>query len=181
MSSPMVSYIMEKTLNRKVVNSLAALLLLLSLPWVFHNGCRPLLFSIERKIDDRMMFSPKNILNTPRIDQYFINNPQLKDHYMGAADFIKSRGCNRVGMHLHEDDWEYPFWVLLRQKNDSYIRIEHVLVSNISSSLINVERFKGFVPCAVISLVTGNANKVVIYGYTYHKAWSSGPVSVMMK
>ena len=73
------------------------------------------------------------------------------------------------------NDWEYPFWPLLRARLGPDFRMEHVLVQNASGRL--VDRALG-PPCAL--LVVGDAfdGAVDWRGRTYVERWRSMPVRV---
>ena len=153
--------------NQKVADLICVILILVSLPWVFHNKSRKLI-------------GAGNIFTVRRIDQYFCNRPNLKDPYIRAIDYVKSKGCSNIGIILGGDNWEYPFFALLQKSNPQGFRIEHVNVNNISSVKYNTYPFDSFDPCAIIS-VGIHDNEVVNKNVVYIKKWSSKPVSVFIK
>lgn len=168
--SPVIAIVLSRISNHKIADFTAVFFILLSLPWVFFNDSRPLIKNFRAsKIE--------NIFNTSRIEQYFRNWPGLKDPYMEAVQFIKSKGCSDVGIILGEDDWEYPFFVLLQKDNTRVFRIEHVNVSNISAIKYNIYPFNDFNPCAIISFKSRQKDRIVNKDTVYVKAWSSTPVA----
>jgi hypothetical protein len=96
---------------------------------------------------------------------------------VGAVQFIKSKGCLDIGIILDEDDWEYPFFVLLQKNTTHMFRIEHVDVNNISSVKYGVYPFNDFNPSAIISLKYGQKDTIVNKDTVYVKEWSSAPVA----
>lgn len=167
--SPVIAIVLSRISNQEIANFIGVFLILSSFPWVFFNYSRPL-------IKDFRTSKIENIFNTSRIEQYFRNWRGFKDPYMEAVQFIKSKGCSDVGIILDEDDWEYPFFVLLQKNNTRVFRIEHVNVNNISAIKYSIYPFNDFNPCAIISLKSGQENKIVNKDTVYVKEWSSGPV-----
>jgi len=82
------------------------------------------------------------------MDQYFRNRPDLKESYSKTARLIQGMRCKDIGLHMGEDDWEYPLWVLMQETSGHAFRIEHVDVANESSKI----PLRNFEPCAVIRI-----------------------------
>jgi len=167
---PFIAIVLSRISNHKISNFIGALFILSSLPWVFFNDSRSFIKNFSGS-------KTENIFNTSRIEQYFRNWPALKDPYMEAVRLIKSKGYSDVGIILGEDDWEYPFFVLLQKNNTRVFRIEHVNVNNISATKYSIYPFNDFNPCAIISLKSGHENKIVNKDTIYVKEWSSAPVA----
>jgi hypothetical protein len=110
-------------------------LVLSAIPWVCFNATRPLV-------------GTESILKKGRVNQYFVNWPDLKEAYLGATRFLRSVNCHNVGLVIGADHWEYPFWILLGNGRQP-IRLEHVRVKD-PSSRISYPR-GAFEPCAVLS------------------------------
>ena len=107
------------------------LLAAISLPYVLANPTRPLI-------------GPRSVLVTERIQQYFANVPDEIETYVQAAGMIHGIGCRQVGLVGVPETREYLLWVTNRAV-DADIRIEHVLVKNLSRRLA-----VDFLPCAVV-------------------------------
>jgi len=168
--SPFIAIVLSRTMSHKITNFIGVFLILTSFPWVFSNDSRPFIKNFRAS-------KSENVFNTSRIEQYFRNWPGLKDPYMGAVQFIKSKGCLDIGIILDEDDWEYPFFVLLQKNTTHMFRIEHVDVNNISSVKYGVYPFNDFNPSAIISLKYGQKDTIVNKDTVYVKEWSSAPVA----
>src|SRR5439155_9792958 len=80
---------------------LALALLAAGLPWALWNETRPIL-------------GDQSVLNTPRLQQYFVNAPELEVPYQWAADRVAQEGCTQVGLVAGPGSIDYPLWVLLR-------------------------------------------------------------------
>jgi len=87
-----------------------------------------------------------SIWKQPATLQYFYKRPALALPSAEISAYVKSTGCRQVGLSNGEDDWEYPWWVLLK---DQHIRLEHVEVGNPSGRL--KYPLGDFDPCIVIA------------------------------
>jgi hypothetical protein len=123
----------------------------------------------------RELLGPDSVLTTPRAVQRFRNHPQLRPVYEAAADVLSTMECKRVGLVLGGDDWEYPFWPLLRARLGADLRMEHVLVQNASTRLAS--EAPG-VPCALLFLGRELDEPVVWRGRTFVERWRWKPVGV---
>jgi hypothetical protein len=127
-----------------------------SLPWVFFNKARP-------------VFGEQNILNTPRVEQYFSSLPLEESRYLEAANFLSEKQCSQVGLVLGWMDFEYPIWVLLEENNQGPIHIEHVKVNNISAQIHNRNTLNTFMPCGIISAKDFAPQTLMIGQVTYFR------------
>jgi hypothetical protein len=165
--SPFVAIMLSKIWNQKITSSIAVILILLALPWVFYSQARPLIGS-------------RNIFSFSRTDQYFNDRVDLRDAYVGAVHFVNSQKCSDIGLSLGENDWDYPFWVLLQRDDNRVIRIDHFNVKNISA--IKSNPFNDFNPCAIISLNSGQGKEIITKkDHIYALRWSLGPVNVFIR
>jgi hypothetical protein len=123
MAAPCMSIIFERAFSKRVTSILAMLFLCQSTLWLFHNYTRPIIAS-------------KNILNTSRQEQYFMNRPELQEQYVAVSQKILAADAQNVGLMIQENDWEYPLWMLTEALSRG-IQIRHTHIGNISSSLEN--------------------------------------------
>ncbi len=135
LGAPIIGTVFSITMKQKTTYTIAVILILTSLPWLFFNKTRP----IARK---------KNIFYAERIDQYFVNVPAFKEPFKKIASEISSKKYTNVGLDTYTYATEYPFWVLLRNDN---CRLEHVNVKNISKK-IQTDNFR---PDVIISEKNG--------------------------
>ena len=173
--SPFIARVLSKLSNHKITNSIAIVLVLLSLLWVFCNASRPLIFPINNKL---IPMSYENIFNTSRVEQYFNNQPKLREPYIGATNFLKSQECSKVGLSLISDDWEYPFWMLLHENRIKKYQIEQVNVKNVSLEKSHVYPHDDFLPCAIIAVRNAESYQS---DSRYIKVWSKDLISVFLK
>ena len=71
-----------------------------SMPFLLKSHSHPLL-------------GERSVLIGDRVDQDLRYNPAARARYVGSTDFIRSRGCARIGLVLPSFSLEYPFWALL--------------------------------------------------------------------
>ncbi len=143
--APVIGLVLSRLGDWKA-RTFLVVLILASLPWVFLNRSRPLLFEVLRGQGTLFRSDFTNVFNTDRLTQTFRNRPELKEPYRGAASFVESRQCSNVGLSMGFDDWEYPFWTLLRAGPGSGYRLEHVGIDNASAKKSDA----AFKPCALI-------------------------------
>ena len=163
LAAPLCGVVLDR-LHVGVGSVVALALVVCSWPWLVSNQTRPLL-------------GDHSILITPRIDQYFANQPNLEPVYQRAVGIIQSKGCRQVGLALGGENWEYPLWVLLNPANRSDIRIEQVNIYTSAAPLARQPAFRDFRPCAILALNTDEQKEVEANGQ-YTQVWASGTVAV---
>lgn len=71
----------------------------------------------------------------PREQQYMaIHMPHRITDYLRACDAVARSGVSRVGLKLQYPDFEYPLWVMLRNRGFTG-RLDHVYVQDVSARL----------------------------------------------
>ena len=65
----------------------------------------------------RRLVGHGSIFTESRLEQRFNRRPRWLADYVWAADAVRAAGARRVGLVQGEDTWEYPWWVLLRDKD----------------------------------------------------------------
>jgi hypothetical protein len=98
--------------------------LIASIPWVLGNVTRPLV-NVSK---DGTFSSP--LLTYERDRLYFMNREDLYEKYLKIADDIRRLKATNIGLTISRGDFEYPLWVLIKERNPLPIRIEHVEVKN---------------------------------------------------
>ena len=119
--------------SHRLLAAVAIAVGVLGLPWTFGNMTRPLNFSVLSATGDRT-------------ERYFANRPDLLPTFLSLTEAIAQTSCGRIGLRISTDPFEYPLWVLLRDR-DLRPTIKHVE----SHGLAAVPLDTGFQPCAVIS------------------------------
>lgn len=179
LASALIGIVMARLLQPKLANLLAKAMIIMSLLWLVFNESRPLIFNSKIVEENRV----ENIFNTSRIDQYFINIPELKEPYEDAARFIKSQSCTDIGLSFGGNTWEYPFWVLLRQDTKKTMQLEHINVNNDSAVKSNSYSDKDFTPCAILASIpeeVKNQEEIIVNNQVYRREWSKEPVSIFL-
>ena len=62
----------------------------------------------------RRLVGAESVLTNDDWETRFIRRPQWADEYRWAADAVRDSGARRIGLVQLNDDWEYPWWLLLR-------------------------------------------------------------------
>lgn len=172
MFSPWVGLVLSKSLNYRITNILAVIIIILSYPWVFNNSTRPLV-------------GKNSILTTPRIEQYFITQSKLEKPYRDVADVVKSQRCSNIGLAFTNISFEYPLWVLLQQGQQK-LTIRHINVTNESSVISNQLPYRNFKPCSIISVAAKDTDvnqlgkELVTKNGTYKQYWVENSVQVFV-
>lgn len=174
LGAPLVGALLSTLLRHDSGHAIAAVLIIVALPWVFLNESHPLLGN-------------DNIFRVSRSLQYFRSNDADRGPYTGAVRFISGHKCAQVGLESHiapfplSLPWEYPLWVLF-QDTPMKVRLEHVNVENVSAAEFKVYPFNHFNPCAILAFEPKDLRKdILTNGYLYVREWSEGPVSVFVR
>lgn len=172
--SPIFGLAVSQLSNHKNANYLVAILIFMSLPWIFHNNFRPLL-------------GDSNIFNSSRRELYFRSRPKIEVAYNTAVDFVKAQNCTNIGLSFWaKNAWEYPLWVMFPEPGKPAPRIEHIsTIDPVVKKKLNSEPYKSFIPCAIIYSPTKNdgrqGKEMVVKNQTYVQKWSMEPLSVFVK
>jgi hypothetical protein len=116
---------------------LVLLLLDTAKPYLFENWVRPLK-------------GPHSILRTSRDDQYFndLHAWNIQAKYLDEVDATARSGCSLIGIDINELQLEYPFEVLLRERNP-HVQFVHV---NVSDQSKKYEKPNQPQPCRIVKL-----------------------------
>jgi 4-amino-4-deoxy-L-arabinose transferase-like glycosyltransferase len=169
--SPLISVVIAGSpicILHWIVGSLIAV----SLFFVVANETRPLI----------AIGPNRSVLNTSRVDDLFDQWPDIREAYLGAAEFLKAQKCFDIALDINDDNEnEYQFWMLLQKTNQS-IRIQHINVTNRSAVKSTVPPFLDFSPCAAIALgKSGDELKGASVNGLHTKGWSLEWVAVYIK
>ncbi|MGC4854423.1 hypothetical protein ACLQ24_13750 [Micromonospora sp. DT4] len=67
----------------------------------------------------RRLVGSGSVFTTSDWDTRFLRRPQWADEFRWAAAAVRDSGARRIGLVERNDDWEYPWWLLLRQPDGS--------------------------------------------------------------
>ncbi len=162
-SAPLVGIAVTRGLGRKAALVIAALLLVCALPFALYCESRPLI-------------GRDSVLVKDRVSQYFAKRPELERPYRVIAKQIKARGCESVGLQMADDDWEYPWWVLLDSADHTGPRIEHVVGKDATPLPPSfTTRYKQKPQC-IISTLNGNSERIETQFGAYVRVFG-GPIA----
>jgi hypothetical protein len=117
LAAPIAGLALSEMASQRVTYIIGLLLLLLALQPLLRNTGHPL-----------VVFR-RNIFNLDRESEYFLRRPELTTPYIQSADFLASQPCNTVGLAMEFDDYEYPLWVLMRDRLGRWPTIQIVPTS----------------------------------------------------
>jgi hypothetical protein len=148
--------------NRPIANACMVALILMALPWVFENKSRPLV-------------GRHSIFTISRINQYVRDRGGVAAPYIHAAQMLSRFHCHDVGLLLGRDDYEYPFWALLREQGNETPWLEHVNVTNGSQKKYDRENHPGeSKPCGIFAVSHDVPPSTVSVGVVvYFREWSA--------
>ncbi len=129
---PVIAVALFRTDNR-LIRTVPIIVALFGFTWTFQNNTRPI--------------SPQAAYaQHPRTDGYFTKQPGLLPVYRRIADTLGASGCSQVGLIIGGDTWEYPLWMLLRERH-YFGALHHIRVQDPS----RVYERTDVHPCAVIA------------------------------
>ena len=165
LSAPLAATVWAAVSRNALTHVLAAILLAASLPWAVGNESRPL-------------SGENGIFRTQRADQYFLNQPKVKPAYVQASDYVRTGGFKSMGLILQENDWEYPFWALLKTAPDRGLMIEHVTGFDRAKGIGVIE---GRAPEVLLRFGAGYYPVVRCNNSVYQWRWTAGLVTIFVK
>ncbi|TDC77584.1 hypothetical protein E1193_22225 [Micromonospora sp. KC606] len=62
----------------------------------------------------RRIVGAGSVFTTSEWDTRFLRRPQWADEFRWAATAVQASGARRIGLVQQNDNWEYPWWLLLR-------------------------------------------------------------------
>jgi len=136
--APIFGAVLVAGVSRTVGTILCTALWIASLPWALGNNSRPLISGIERTYID-------SVLVEPRDSAYLANATYLERPYQEMSAAIRQASCEDVGLMLHGNSAEYPFWVFLGAPSAS-LNLQWIVAGTPSAALSDTT----FEPCAII-------------------------------
>ena len=106
-------------------------------PYIFYNKSRPFL-----------PMNSQSILYQDRVIGYFNNRPELFKEYQKVIDRIvinNNSDKNSIAYYLGGDAWDYPFWIMLKEKFDERIPFIFHLKKDKIFSLINSNSLPNYI------------------------------------
>jgi hypothetical protein len=139
----LVGVVLERSWPRIALTSVACLLLLAALPFVLLNSLRPLV----------SLKSP-SVFHQSRTETYFADSHRWQlDSYSAAANFVKTIGCDSVGVDSSFDDFDYPMFALLGAGHGDR-KVRYSEVKNLTAEYARPESTPA---CVIICLRCANS------------------------
>jgi hypothetical protein len=149
LGAPLAAFPVEKLRYPALAVLLAIFLVNNARPALFQNWTRPLK-------------GPNSLWATARDDNYFSDMGQWNNRasYLVSVDRTSRSGCTAVGLDISENQLEYPFQALLRERKPQ-VRFVHAGVANASARYVGADTKP---PCAVwCPDCIGNQQKIALY------------------
>lgn len=121
------------------------------------------------KCNEHPFLGDKSILRVDRQEQYFSERPTKIFPYSLGIKLMQSKDCRDIGFIDGENEWGYPWWVLLRQTFGSQFRYEDVGVTNRSSVLSYP--LGNFDPCMLVA-TNDHRNLIILPSGMYAQVWA---------
>ena len=165
LAAPLMAVVLARVISDGRAAWVGGVLLLAATPWVLLNELRPLV-------------GEKSVLARPRLEQYFVYEPKLHAPYQAAARRVADARCDRVGLAIGENGWEYPLRVLMEEAAGREVRVEHVAVTNRSRLAARPREGE---PCALIRVDPLDEGHRFAPPPDYALVLVDGPVSVYLR
>jgi hypothetical protein len=135
--SPAVAVVLAGHLSERLLRTIAVALMVTTLPWLLFNTSRPLLSipaSLLQQLAPGVTAQP-SILVAERSAIYYANKPQFRASQQETAAAVRDRGCERIGLNVGDDYWEYTLWTQFAASGGEVPAFEHVRVANRSGNI----------------------------------------------
>lgn len=142
-SIPFASYALGKIIKiRKIMYLVIVFLIIFSWPFIAGSnkyfGNLPVTLSSNRQILPLPEYVKFN-----RTKRYFYGRQDLYEEVVNVATLLREKGVSRVELDLGYDDWEYTWWVALKNKSPSskieIITKNEQYIDN-TASILNITR-----------------------------------------
>ncbi len=126
------------------VRAAAWTFLLLSVPWLLFNETRQI---YETDSGPGIQTRDGSIFTMDRTEMYFNVRPHSLQPYVEAVDYLAQFDPKEIGLHIGGNVYEYPLWVLLKERTTDMPRLRHIGIRNTSRILAD----RNFAPQYIIS------------------------------
>lgn len=128
---------------------------------------------------DRSLAFVRQIYFVPRSHRYFMQAPELRESYVGAARYLRQTGCGKIGVWIGGDDVEYPLWALLRSDGGTMPEIRHVQILNVS--VRSPLEHDPFVSCAIIHIDNIGWPRVFRVPSGFSPGWKNRNITILAR
>ena len=126
---------------------------------------------------DRPLIRHRPIYAIPCDERYFVEVRSWYPSYRGAADYITSTRCRRIGLWTGWNDWEYPLWAFLRDRSRDAVEIRHVQVANASATMARTER-SAFSPCVLVYVKHWGSRSTFRIPTGFARVWQKDSITI---
>lgn len=165
LAAPVVGFVAERFAGRRTAAVSGALLVLGAVVTILFNPLRPIARHPE-------------LLRWSRDRQPFGRLPSKYRLVEHAAAIIRESGCNRVGLVIGGNDWEYPVWTMLNRGGHGVTEIRHVGSTGRTAAAASAAD-RAFEPCAIYS-DSSSSRPAWSPPISFTEAWREGRVAVYL-
>lgn len=140
-----------------------------SLPWTLFSATKPLIAKLHSKSPYYKI--EESIFNSPRSQQYFMNRPKLLNSYKGVTEEIIKSNEKNIGLIISGDEWEYPLFPFLHEKE---IKINHIEVRNDSALITTKTNSENL----ILEINQSPKNELLINNKKFIRIWSENNISL---
>ncbi|GAA4679007.1 hypothetical protein GCM10023263_12750 [Phytohabitans rumicis] len=112
LAAPLAGLWLERVLSRSRARSLATLAVVAVLATSALAGLLAVSYGFPRRL-----VGTGSLLTTDGWDTRFLRRPAWADEFRWAADKVTAAGAQRIGIVEQNDNWEYPWWLLLGDRD----------------------------------------------------------------
>jgi hypothetical protein len=156
--APVVGVVLDRYFKPRLALYLCFVLLASSSFWLLWSETKP-------------VASRSNIFNIPRQEQYFMTLPYAAS-YQEAAAYLNQTGCDRIGLWMGSDAWEYPLWAMLKEQPRAMPQLRHIFVENESKRLDSAREKSDAPICAIAQIGPLQAPPIPTPWGEFDRVWS---------
>jgi len=136
--APVAAYVLERIKFRIIALIIIFVFFILAIPYLTDGH-------------PRHLWGSQSFLKKSRAANLLsYSGASSEDLNIDIKNKLHAMGCDQIGLLMGEDDWDYPFYAFLNPHQKGSIRIEHVLIDNLTK---DVQYPLGdFSPCAIIGI-----------------------------
>jgi hypothetical protein len=168
-AGPLIGTVLARWLKGLGAGIVAALLLVVAVPFVIDNQSRPMV-GFAFPLNPRLLPEGATIFNLPREQLYFVKDPSLEVPARRVAADAQSSGCGEVAMWLRGNDWEYPLWALTGGRS----RFDQAILSNASETATHF----GSRPCLLLTTIDAPTPTIELDRALFIESWAENGVAL---
>jgi len=172
--SPIFGIFCERFEYKKFIPIICIIMIISSTPFLLHNSSRPLFgdnsligLDLNKNLNSLVYYDLYTFKPLNREYTYFNNQKQIQADYLDTVYFIETKNISSIGITMDflttVGAFEYPLWMLLCNKKDHLIKIEHINVNNPSAKF----SMREFIPDIILTKTENKPKEISYLGTKY--------------